>query len=296
MKRLFIVLISLSLLLSACQKKADEPITIDVTPSPAPTATPSPTPVSTPELTLPFETKNVSLLSGVISMSIPENSSSDFSIQGNLYNATVVLENEAGEKAACEWFVTHVFQAEEPLMDYDMFRDYCDYMVMNNGGLDFSSTYIEDIVFSDTATGFYKLYTFTRAETKYDRHVLFIASDGVYYEVNLICPADFISTEVVSKLFATVEIDAEKEADWVSSFEIKIEDGYYYSATLDGAKILLSDSYTYTEGSRLGFKNQIIGLTLNSNFGYMNVQVFPKSSYSFESCEDFSLTSYSNLV
>ncbi len=279
------------LFLSGCLQKQDaakseNAATLNVEPTTS-VSEPTASTVNISNIQFSGDMKQISIQDGVLTMDIPDGIRDPFGLPGSLYVALGPLENSNGEEGDFQLTVTNVFQAEEPVMDYAMFDTLEESLQLMYLTPDYSFTRIKDVTLNNTAKGFITHYKFTRAETNYDLYAFFIGSNGVYYSIQFLGPQDFVDSTAIVSCFDTLQIDTEKEADWVNNFKVKSDNKYYYSSCLDGAKVKIDPSYSYTENSRLIVPNAILGVTLNSNAGLLTVRDYPKNIYHFSSYENF---------
>ena len=241
-------------------------------------------------------TKKVQIADGVLTLRIPTDFTQEFAIPGSLFVTSGLLTNSDGEESVCQLSVTHVFREEEPMMDYEMFDSLAEYMIMLNLSSDYEFERIKDVKVSHQAKGFYSHYAFTYSGDDYDRYIFFIGSTGVYYGITFLCDQEAFSQDEILEIFDSLEINSEKEADWVDRFSLQVENGWYNSDVLDGAKVKLTDTVTCTESMRIPFVNAILGVTLNTNAGSLHILAYPKQIYTYENYNDFINGMITNII
>jgi len=304
MKRLPIIILILALLvMPGCQTAQEQNASVsqnqEEPPAPSvPTPTPETDVSSIADRITHFSggTKTISVQEGVLTMDIPADFDDPFDLPGSLYISTGTLKNSEGEESVFQFTVNHVFQAEDPLMDYEMFDNLVETMVIWNLSLDYTFERIKDVTINKTAQGFITHYAFKGGDTDYDQFDFFIGSNGVYYKIQFIGPQGFFDLSEVVALFDTLEIDAEKEANWVNQYKVKYDNIHYYSPILEGAKVNINPAYTYTETYRLIYPNTILSVTLNSNSGFLVIRSFPIKIYQNTSFEDFVQFIVANVI
>ena len=253
------------------------------------------------ESTLPTENafdnmRTLSLQNGVLNMEIPVEFTESYDFPSAMLFTSDYLTGADGEQTYCQMTAVHFFQKEEPLMDYDMFNEYIEFMPVMDTNINSTYERIMELTFNNGANGFITKYDIVRDADSYDGYALFVASDGVYYEFLFFCGKDYFSDEDIIKMFKSLEIDTDKEQAWVDNFEVNIKNRWYSSAFVEGAKIDLGELLGFTESIRFSYFDSILSATLDSNMGSINIAMYPQDIYGFNSYEEFMQYALSDVM
>jgi|GEM_PF-6400080 len=216
--------------------------------------------------------QSVSVCDDVITMNIPDAITYDQPTCGSEFNQYGDIMNEDGNEIFCRFYVTRVFQVEEPVMDYDIFSSFIEPSLIFNHGQNIETTRIQDITINDSAHGYISKSTYPDGMVTNTRYICNIMSDGVFYGFNIVAQDGLITDEIATEIFSSIKIDSSLEKQIVNDYSLDIRDGRYYSQRCDGASIEVSEDFTFTESMSLVYNDSIMGLTLNDDTGTIVVR------------------------